>query len=176
MIPLRASSLKYSSHWPSHIVIHHTAEFVNDVPKFKFDNSRSQAHKYIDYNFNVLHNKETRYHFLVDKIDNDYQIVVSQPLLTECVFEDVDSKHYTDIHIATVGNYDLDIVPTRLYKVLSYRLLSPLMRLFYLQEKDILFHSTISSEKTSCPGKFFEMDKLLNQLRSVRKVKAIRRG
>ena len=176
MIPLRASALKYSGKWPSNIIIHHTAEFVPDVPNFKFDTSKPQSNAYIDYSFKVLHKTETKYHYILEKIGNDYQIVISQPMFTKCRYEDLDSKYDDSIHVACMGNYNLDIPPTRLYKVLSYRLLAPLMRLFYLKTNDILLHRAISNEDIICPGEFFEMDRLINQLTSVRKVKSLRRG
>lgn len=175
MIPLRATSLKYSGEWPRYIIIHHTGEFYPDNAKFKFDTSRFQTGDYHEYDYKVSKNLGTRYHFIVEQVANDFQIVVSQPLLSICEFEDLDKIYRKSVHIGLLGNYDLDLPPNRLYRVLAFRLLSPLMRLFYLKESDILFHSAISNGKTTCPGEFIEKDKLLNQLKSVKRKQSLKR-
>ena len=88
----------------------------------------------------------------------------------------MDEQYQKDIHIALVGNYDEDIPTTRLYKVLAYRLLSPLFRMFYLSEDDILFHSEISNTGTTCPGEFVDKDRLILGFRSVHRRKPVTRS
>lgn len=176
MIPLRVSNLKYAGEWPDKIIIHHTVEFTN-APKFKFDVPKFQAGPYIDASFKIMHKPETMYHFIIEKVGTDYHAIVSQPLLTKCEYEDLNITYHKDIHIGLMGDYNLDFPQTRMYKVLAYRVLVPLMRMFYLEEKDILLHSAISNDETiNCPGEFIDMTKLLSQLRSVRKKRIVRKG
>ncbi len=175
MIPLRATLLKYNSEWPQYIVLHHTAEFVRGVPKFAFDTPKSQATDFINYSFKVLKKPETMYHFLIDRQGDDYNVIVSQPLLTRCEYDDLDEQYQTSIHIGLIGDYNNDIPPNRLYRVIAYRLLAPLMRLFYLKENNIVFHSSISNEVVSCPGEFIDMTKLLNQLNEVKRLRTVKR-
>jgi len=175
MIPLRATNLKYSQEWPRYIVIHHTAE-MTDNPRFKFDNPKFQAGTYIDHSFKQLHKPETMYHFLVDKVATDFHVIVSQPLLTKCEYSDLKPEYHGAVHVGLIGNYDQDLPPTRLYRVLAYRLLNPIMRMFYLNNKSIVFHSTISDDDSvTCPGEFIEMSKLINQVQAVKRKKSVKR-
>ncbi len=177
MIPLRATDVKYSSEWPKHIVLHHTAEFVENVPRFQFDVRKPQALDYMAYSKKVLKQRETKYHFIIDRQGPDFGVMVSQPLLTMCVYDDLPPEFAKAVHIAFLGDYNNDIPPTRIYRVLAYRLLSPLMRLFYLDEEDILLHSAISTEEgVTCPGEFIDMTKVKNSLREVRRKRAVKRG
>lgn len=177
MIPLKKSALKYSTEWPDHIVLHHTAEFVGDNSLFNIDTRKAQAPKYIEYSYNKLRKKETMYHFIVDQVENDYSVFVSQPLYTKCFYEDLDDEYASAVHIGVIGNYNLDIVPTRMYRVIAYRVIVPVMRMFYLKESDIHLHSAISNNKSvTCPGEFFSMDDLLTQVRSLNVKRAVKRG
>lgn len=173
MIPLKMTNYKLSQKWPSKVIIHHTACRI-DAGEVSIDKSEFQTGKYNMLNYKIGLNKETGYHFIIEKIKNDYQVVVSQPLLTLCPYEDLDEIYWRSIHIAFMGNYDNDIPPVRLYKVLGYRVLAPLMRLFVLNEKDIVLHSTISNEKDqSCPGYFVNKEKIVTQLRSVMRKRSL---
>ena len=98
-------------------------------------------------------------------------------MLTICEYEDIQVEYHKDIHIGLIGDYDNDYPPRRLYRVLAYRLLSPLMRLFYMDEDDILLHSAISTTSgLTCPGEFIEMTLIKSQLREVRRKRAVKRG
>lgn len=176
MIPLRATSVVYSPEWPSCIILHHTNEFTGEHPYFKFDDRKFQSGRFMDYSFKVKHKLETSYHFIIEKIGDDFHVITSQPLLTECVFEDLNPEYNTAIHVAFLGDYNRDLPEMRMYRVLAYRLLAPLMRLFYLNDDDIFLHSDISNNKDiTCPGKLVEMDKIQNQLISIRRRKSIKR-
>lgn len=177
MIPLRATNLKYASEWPKHIILHHTAEFVANVPRFKFDTKKSQATSYLEYSRRILKKTSPQYHFIVDQTEKDYSIIVAQPILTLCEYDDIPKEYHSAIHVAFLGDYNEDFPPLRIYRVLAYRLLAPMMRLFYLDENDILFHSAISTDKSiSCPGEFIDMTHIKNQLREVQRKRVVRRG
>jgi hypothetical protein len=167
MIPLRASNVKVANKWPPKIIIHHTACKMGKFGEFKFDRPKFQTDKFQDLNYAVTKDKETGFNFILDKVNNDYQVIVSQPLLTLCEYSDLEPYYHRAIHIALMGDYNENIPQTRLYRVLGYRLLGPLMRLFYLKENDILFHNEISTDETvTCPGKLVEWDRLIMGLRS----------
>ena len=177
MIPLRVSALKLSGAWPQNIVIHHTGEWLPDHPKYKFDTNKIQSLSYMDYSFKSLKKRETGYHFLIDKVGVDFAVIVSQPLLTNCVYSDLSEQYENSIHIGLIGNYDKDLPEKRLYKILSYRLLFPLMRMFYIEDNEILLHKEITTNKQiTCPGEFFDKTTLFSQLRTLRKKRSVRRG
>ncbi|MCK5018464.1 MAG: N-acetylmuramoyl-L-alanine amidase [Candidatus Peribacteraceae bacterium] len=174
MIPLRATNYKLSNKWPQRVIIHHTACKV-DTGSTHMDTSKFQTSDYHNINFQRT-KQETGFHFIVEKVKNDFQAVVSQPLLSLCEFEDLDEKYWRDIHVALMGNYDEDLPPNRLYRVLAYRVLVPLTRLFLINEKEILFHSTISNDPDiSCPGEFVNMSKIQSHYRTVLRRKTVTR-
>lgn len=176
MLPLKAKSLKLADRWPKRIILHHTACKLNrdDV---NIDNTNLQSYKFHVLNYQLRNETETGFHFIIEKFKDDYQVVVSQPLLTTCEFDDINPVYWKDIHIAFFGNYDNDIPKDRLYKILAHRLLSPLMRLFKISENDIVFHSTISEDPTSnCPGNFIDMERVLMHLRSFHIKRGVTRG
>ena len=166
MIPLRMTNYKLAEGWPPAIIIHHTACKI-DKPELSIDKANFQTQKFHNTNYRI-YRKETGFNFIVDRVGDDFQVVVSQPLMTLCEFEDIEERYWRAIHIALMGNYNKDIPMTRLYKALSYRLLAPIMRLFLLTESDILLHSAISTDdNTTCPGEFVDMEKLKMNLRTV---------
>lgn len=176
MLPLRATNYKMAESWPSAIVLHHTACRIN-ATEVAMNKATFQTHKYHLINYKVRARKETGFNFIVDRFKNDYQVVVSQPLMTLCEYEDLDKKYWKSIHIGLMGNYDEDIPMNRMYRVLAYRVLAPVMRLFMLKEENIVFHSTISNDETvTCPGEFMDMSKLITNLRSVLRRKAVARS
>ena len=86
MIPLRATDLKMQQQWPNHIIIHHTAEFAGDHPRYKFDTQKFQSGDYLIFSRQQLKQKETMYHFIIERFKNDFNIIVSQPMMTICEY------------------------------------------------------------------------------------------
>lgn len=167
MIPLRATNYKLSRSWPSYIIIHHTYCRVQGAP-VEYDKQGFQTDLLQNLNYKLNKTTETGFNFIVERVRNDFQVVVSQPLNTICKYDDLDEIYWRSIHVALMGDYDRDIPMNRMYRVLAYRLLMPLMRLFLLKENDILLHSSISKDDSvTCPGEFIDMSKILVQLRSV---------
>lgn len=164
-LPLRQSLLKIRRTRVKYIIIHQTI-CVYDAPESKIDNSKFQIPGLIG---NVLEKKQPdlNYHFIVDKIKDDYQIITCRPFVAECEFKDIDSNiNNSSIHIALMGSYDLKIPEQRLYDVLSYRLLNPLLRHFKITPERIYFHRDISNNKKEpCPGLFINKEKLISAVR-----------
>jgi hypothetical protein len=173
MIPLRATNYKLSGNWPPAIIIHHSACKFS-IPELEMDKTTFQTGKLNTINYSK-YRKETGFNFIIERVDDDFQAICSQPLMTKCEYDDIDEKYWTAVHICLMGNYNKDIPMNRMYKVLSYRVLAPLMRLFIIKEDDILFHSTISNKEISCPGEFVDKEKILMSLRNVLKRMSVTR-
>jgi len=175
-IPLRKTNLKLSTSWPSHIVIHHTACKL-DIPPVSLDRPTFQAQKYELMNAKILKKPgATGFNFIVEKTGNDFSVIVSQPLMSLCEFQDIPESYYKSIHIALLGNYNIEVPKKRIYLVLAYRLLVPLMRMFYIRENEIITHESISEDKHfSCPGINFNMSTMLLSLRTVMKRQMVSR-
>ncbi|MCK5017106.1 MAG: N-acetylmuramoyl-L-alanine amidase [Candidatus Peribacteraceae bacterium] len=174
MIPLRATNYQLSNKWPQRVIIHHTA-CKAVASSIKMDTSQFQTGMFHDINFQRT-KKETGFHFIIEKVKNDFQVILSQPLLSLCEYEDLNEEYWRDVHVALMGDYNEDLPQNRLYRVLAYRVLVPLTRLFLINEKDILFHSTVSNNPDEeCPGEFVNMTKIQSNFRTVLKRKAVTR-
>lgn len=174
MIPLRATNYKLADSWPPAIIIHHSVCKL-DIPELGMDKTTFQTGKLNTFNYSINHEFETGFNFVIERVNNDFHAICSQPLMTQCIYPDIDEKYWRAVHICLMGDYNKDIPMNRMYTVLSYRVLAPLMRLFIIGEKDILLHSAISNSNTSCPGEFVNKDKLLMSLRNVIRRRAVTR-
>lgn len=176
MIPLRATNVQLASSWPDKIIIHHTACKVPDAAEFLLDRPKFQTGKLQNLIYR-REKKDTNFHYIVESVGNDFQVIVSQPLMTLCEFPDIPKEDWNAVHIALMGNYNRDIPPNRLYKVMAYRVIVPIMRMFVLDFNNIYLHSSLSDNpEVTCPGEFVDLAKLKNQLQSVYRRKTVRRG
>ena len=175
-LPIKPSLYKYSDKWPKYIILHHTEELelnsgsvLFDKPTFQFNN--------LQKNYYQLDNLYLPYHFVIEKVGDEYHPIVSAPLLTKIEFLDLDTEYQEGVHIALLGNYNADNVDLKLYDVLTLRVIIPLMKTFRIEEKNILFHSEVSFLRNStCPGEFFSRPKLISSIRTNMKRKSVSRS
>ena len=65
-----------------------------------------------------------------------------------------------------MGSYDFKVPVVRLYEILAFRLLNPMLKLFAIPPSKIKLHRDVSSiEDLSCPGDFFNEGKLITLVR-----------
>ena len=164
-IPLRPSLLKRRRESAKWVILHHTSEIYKD-PAARIDNEKFQTQNLYT---GVLERKDidVNYNFVIEKIKDDYNVIVARPFVYLCEWEDIDpSINNRAIHVALMGNYDFKIPPVRLYEILAYRIINPLIRMFNLSPKRIKFHRDVSSNKElSCPGDFVDEGRLISQVR-----------
>lgn len=161
-IPIRPYNLKYSTSWSSNIVIHHTAEFNLKSGDLSYDKPTSQIGKLRDRFYIEKKEFDPPYHYILEKVGNDYEIIVGRQLFTKCYFKDLLPKYDDSIHIALMGDYNITLPEVRLYQILSYRILIPFYRLLKLKSDSLVTHKEISMDPDSqtCPGEFFDINKL----------------
>lgn len=165
MIPLRPSQLKYNTRFPKYIIIHHSHELDLHSGSLLFDTQKLQYNTLTMHNYQHTAEPELPYHFVVDYLNNDFEIFVSRPLLTKIEYEDLDPIYESSVHVGLIGNYSGDIPVNRLYSILCFRVLVPCLRLFRLNPDDILLHKEISYDPDcQCPGELFNMGKLKTTL------------
>jgi len=159
-IPLRPSLLKLRKERIKYIIIHHTNEMY-EREETKIDNKNYQMQGIFK---GVLEKKDgdVNYHYIIEKIKDEYLPIVCRPFSFLCEWDDIDPNiNNRSIHIALMGNYDLTIPENRIYEILTYRLINPLLKLFQLSTHRIKFHNEVSSQKNiSCPGEFLEKEKI----------------
>ena len=163
-MPLRPSLLKLRRTGVRFIIIHHTIG-IYDNPSTYIDNTKFQTPSIVS---GVLEKKQgdINYNFLVEKIKEDYYCICARPFPFLCQYDDIiPSVCNASIHIGVMGNFDLVNPPPRLYDILAYRLINPLLHMFHLSTNKIKFHSEVSTKKTTCPGVFFNKEKLVTMVK-----------
>lgn len=163
-IPLRPSLLKVRRQTVKWIILHHTSEMYPQ-PAAKIDNTKFQMPELFN---GVLEQKtaDINYHYVIEKIKEDYYIVITRPFVYLCDWPDIDTNiNNRAIHIALLGNYDLVVPEIRLYEILAYRLLNPFMKMFSLSPKRIKLHRDVSNEDITCPGDFVDIARVESLVR-----------
>ena len=164
-LPFKYSLMKARYVRPKFIVLHHSWNEYNLFPDAKVDNSTFQLPSIWNQ---VLTKKqfEVNYHYIVEKIKDDYVPIICRPLPYICDYPDIekDFNRYS-LHVAILGDYDLKIPETRLYAILAYKVLNPIMKIYGLSPARLFLHHEVSKDKITCPGEFFDLDRLINQIR-----------
>lgn len=164
-ILLMPSKLKIRRQSVKWIIIHHTAEMY-DNPLARIDNAKYQMPGIFQ---GVLEKKQgdVDYHYVIEKIKEDYVAIVTRPFPYLCEWPDIDPNiNNRALHIALLGNYDLKIPQKRMYDILSYRILNPMMKMFNLSPKRIKLHKDVSNDKdVYCPGEFVDHDRIITATR-----------
>lgn len=164
-LPLKQSLLKIRRTRAKYIIVHETT-CQYEAPQSKIDNPKFQIPGLIG---NVLEKKQAdlNYHFILDKIKDDYQIIICRPFVTLCQFDDIDDNiNNAALHVALMGSYEFKIPEDRLYEILAYRLLNPLLKFFLISPNRIRLHHEVSNKKEeTCPGSFFNKEKMIAMVR-----------
>ncbi len=164
-IPLRPSWLKIRRQSVKWIIIHHTAELY-DIPSARIDTPKYQLPALFK---GVLEKKQgdINYHYVVEKVKEDYVAIMTRPFVYLCEWDDIDDNiNNRAIHVAALGSYDFKVPEMRMYQVMAYRVLNPMLKLYGISPKRIKFHNEVSSNKDlSCPGDFMDMGRVISQVR-----------
>jgi len=164
-IPLKPSLLKIRRGKPQWIILHHTSElYVN--PASKIDNPKFQI-KGLLKGVLELKQADINYHYVIDKIEDDYQPVICRPFVYLCDWDDIPINiNNRSIHISLLGNYDFKVPEKRMYEILAFRVLNPMLKMFKLSPNRIKLHRDVSSNKDlTCPGDFIDEAMIEAQVR-----------
>lgn len=158
LMDIRHQSVKW-------IIIHHTAELY-EIPSARIDNSKYQLPALFK-GVMELKQADINYHYVLEKIEEDYVPIACRPISYLCEWPDIDNNiNNRAIHIALLGSYDFKIPTKRCYEILAYKLLNPMLKLFHLPPSKIKFHRDVSSNKDlSCPGDFVDEAVVISMIR-----------
>ncbi len=164
-IPLRISWLGKRHTNVKYIIIHHT-HCQYDIPESKIDSTKFQI-PYLITDVMSKAEPDFNYHYMVDRIQDEYYIIVGRPVETLCDYDDIDdTMNKSSIHIGLMGSYDFKVPDIRMYEILGYRLLSSLIKLYGLNPSRIYLHNEVSKNKKEvCPGSFIDKDKVIMMVR-----------
>ena len=132
-----------------YLVLHHSATVDGQVFDYR-------AIK--NYHTKTLGWRDIGYNFLVENINNDYEVIVGRPLTmcgAHCYQKDMNRL---GIGICFVGNYDVIKPPMDMILRAMNRIIIPLCKIFDIGWNDILGHREVTGVQKSCPGKLWDMD------------------
>jgi len=164
-IPLRPSRLTVRRQTVKWIILHHTAELY-PIPSSRIDNPKYQMP---GIQKGVLEQKtaDINYHYIIDKVKDDYIPIVCRPFIYLCEWDDIHADiNKRAIHVALMGSYDFKIPEKRLYEILAFRVLNPFMKMFHISPNKIKFHNEVSDDKDlTCPGDFIDKEVVISMVR-----------
>jgi len=161
----RPSFLKIRRMAVKWVILHDTIELY-DRPEIEIDTGRYQ-YPFIVKSAMEKASPDINYHYIIEKVGDDYIPLSTRPITHLCDWDDIDPNiNNRALHIALLGNYNYKIPENRLYNVLAYRIISPLMKIYALPQSRIKTHSEVSNNKDLvCPGEFFDKDLLISFVR-----------
>ena len=116
--------------------------------------------------------KDINYHYVVDKIGNDYEILIGRPMNSLCDHkETIEPQYEFSIHVIYLTDLNVEVPETRFYQILAYKCLAPLIRMLKIggDPKNVIrFHDEVKTKsfgETKCPGDFLARELLIAQTR-----------
>ncbi len=154
---------------PKYIIIH-DSNCLNHTDAALITTSREPTVGNLKIN-NIVKNGDDdyNYHFIVDKIGDDYEVIAGRPMNIHCHFDNIDKAYEDSIHVIILCDLNVDMPDNRLYKILAYRCLAPLVKMLKIASdpsKAVFFHDEIETKSDKrCPGDFLAKELLLSQIR-----------
>ena len=164
-IPLKPSMMQIRRQSVKWIILHHTAEMYHQ-PEARIDNAKYQWPS-LAKGVLELKQGDINYHYIVEKVGEDYIPIACRPISYLCDWDDIDVNiNNRAVHVALLGSYDFKIPEKRCYEILAYKLLNPMLKLFHIPPSKIKFHRDVSSDKDlSCPGDFVDQAVIIAMVR-----------
>lgn len=146
-----------------YIIIHDINCIGKNNSEFKVDRNFAQIGKLRSRLKIEKKYDELPYHYVCEKVGDDYETFASRPLQFSCEFPDINYSYtHFAVHILVMGNFNILAGETRMYQQMCYRVISPMIRFFKIPRNNIILHGEISRDQLDCPG--FNFDK--HQLKS----------
>ena len=149
-----------------YVIIHDFTCQFNTIDKARVDNKLAQIQGVRLYNWMFQNSYELPYHFVCEKIYNDFETIMARPFCYYCEYSDIPDQYLNSIHIAIAGNYNNMNVHQRAYQQMAYRSISSVLRWFNIPINRVLMHWEVSKDdKLHCPGDAFKKDRLLSAIK-----------
>ena len=115
-IPFRPSLLKIRRQTVKWIILHHTAEMYEN-PEARIDNAKFQ-YPALDKGVLEMKQGDVNYHYVIDKIKEEYHVITARPFVYLCEWPDIDINiNNRAIHVALLCSYDFKVPVKRTYEV-----------------------------------------------------------
>lgn len=107
--------------------------------------------------------KDIGYHFGLEIVNWSYEILVGRPLDMPGAHCKEGNMNTRAIGICVVGNYDTAPPAPEALDVLVHRVVIPMMLVFRVPARNIVFHREYATYKT-CPGTQFTKELILSRI------------
>ena len=171
-VPYRPTTFKKFVEKPKYVIIHNTNCKFYDLPNYRIDDKKSIINK-MRSDYYVLYNEtDLPFHYLIDKIQDDYEMVVGRSLRYHCEYKDIRQEMYKSIHIGIAGNMNFVRPTQRFYECMCYKVIAPLMIRFGIPFSNVYLHKDVTNlPDLKCPGDFFKKDIFLAILKRMLTIK-----
>ena len=160
IVPFKPVYLPKMYKKPQYIIIHDFSCQFGTIDKARTDNKLANIQGVRAYNWVFNGEYELPYHFVCEKINQDYETLMARPFCYMCEYEDIPSQYVASIHIAVAGNYNFMTMTNRAYQQMAYRSISSIVKWFRLPLNRVLMHWEVSENKNlHCPGDNFDKDR-----------------
>ncbi|MCK9556061.1 N-acetylmuramoyl-L-alanine amidase [bacterium] len=150
---------------PRYIVLHGTQCLSRDDQALRIDQRNKFQISFLKRDAITIKGlNDVPYHYVLENMGGDYYPIMMHPLSSPVEYYSSMKFNNKSIHICMFGNYNVDMARPRLYEVLTYRVLAPLMFWFRIPQSNIFLHSELDKEFKDCPGEMFYKDILLGKL------------
>ena len=146
------------------IILHHTSEMYH-TPDTQIDNKKPQIDSLYKY---AMEKKDIdiNYHFVIEEIKEDFQVVMGRPVTYLCDWNDIDINiNERAVHVGFMGSYDFKVPSERMLDVLSYKLLNPLMMKNGITIERVKLHRDLSNDNITCPGDLFDRERVVTHIK-----------
>lgn len=150
---------------PPKAIILHSCSCSCNFPSLKIDTPKVQQVIVRESNIIIDMEPDCIYHYICELVNNDYEVFIERPFTYLADFASNNPIFTAAIHVGIVGDYNIRKPVSRLYDVLAYRLLAPLLYQFNLSIEKVYRHIDLDPH-ADCPLKLFDMAYLKQRLQT----------
>jgi hypothetical protein len=162
IIPYKPVYFQKATRAFKHIIIHDLSCRFSGLDGAKVDTKKSSIAHLRNYNWIFNDEFDLPFHFVCEKIGQDFETIMATPLCYKCVYDDIPSEFEAAVHIAFAADYSVVKPEQRIYQQAGYRAIASVMRWFKLPFGHIYLHREVSQDKeNACPGNFFDKNRLM---------------
>jgi len=132
-LPKQFRRLKKMNRKPKYIILHDTNCLSHRDESLSVINSRNTLGPIKINQILIEKRKEINYHFIVDKIGKDFEIISARPLQYICEFPEIRSDIGKQaLHVLIASDLSINVPDKRFYDVLAYKLLAPMINVLQM--------------------------------------------
>jgi hypothetical protein len=152
---------------PKYVIIHSTLCSVRNAPNsLKLDQDKKfQLPELMFQLVKIQKMEDCPFHYIIEMVNNDFYVFNMLPVHYASPFYDQEfDLNESMIHIGITGNFNIEFAIPRLYEILAYRLLTPLLNTWYIPYANIKLHSELVPQ-AKCPGDMFYKEVMITKLK-----------